>query len=175
MLEQWVWRPSTLTAISGHYSTGAPLPEHAVQRLLRDRLRTERSKTLSLLEMSLEDLTLNSAESVDPTAIHARFQQEVWRLDLPDEPVRAQAADISHVTVSGMYIYLTCQVYAFDMFVTGFGTEPVTRKQGKRYRELVIGRGSSVHEMRMLEEFLGRKPNAGAMFAVLGLKEGAHQ
>ena len=47
---------------------------------------------------------------------------------------------------------------------------PVSREQGERYRRLVIGRGSSVDEMRLIEDFLGRKPSAAAMYAALELE-----
>jgi len=50
------------------------------------------------------------------------------------------------------------------MFETKFGQDPMSKVEGRRYRELVIGKGGSQPEMSYLESFLGRAPN-GAAFA----------
>lgn len=43
------------------------------------------------------------------------------------------------------------------------------RRNGLRYRYVVLEKGGSQDEMEMLEEFLGRKPDATAFSIDLGL------
>jgi len=55
------------------------------------------------------------------------------------------------------------------MFHTAFASDPMNKEQGLRYRNAVIGKGSSEDEMKMLTDFLGRPPNAKALYEELGL------
>lgn len=55
------------------------------------------------------------------------------------------------------------------MFHTFFADDPMDTKQGRRYRELVLGRGGSQEELLTLKEFLGREPSTEAFYKELGL------
>jgi metallopeptidase MepB len=68
---------------------------------------------------------------------------------------------------AGLYGYLWSEVYATDMFYTAFKKDPMSKEQGMRYRQLVLQKGASVDPMILLENFLGRKPNADAFFKEL--------
>lgn len=45
----------------------------------------------------------------------------------------------------------------------------MSRDNGLRYRKNIIEKGSSEDEMKMLTDFLGRPPNATALYKELGL------
>lgn len=55
------------------------------------------------------------------------------------------------------------------MYHTAFKKDPMDRRNGLRYRYVVLEKGGSQDEMEMLEEFLGRKPDATAFSIDLGL------
>lgn len=60
-------------------------------------------------------------------------------------------------------------VYAADLFATGFAADPMDPQAGRRYRQLVLERGSSLSEAEILSDFLHRKPNSRAIFDHLKL------
>lgn len=43
----------------------------------------------------------------------------------------------------------------------------MSRTQGLRYRKMILEKGSSESEMEFLSEFLGRRPNIGALWVEL--------
>lgn len=67
------------------------------------------------------------------------------------------------------YGYLYSKVFAADIF-TVFAKDPMNPKEGRRYRYMVLEKGGSQDEMKMLEDFLGRKPSSEAFYQELGLK-----
>ncbi|KAI9797906.1 MAG: hypothetical protein M1825_005675 [Sarcosagium campestre] len=70
---------------------------------------------------------------------------------------------------AGYYGYLSSQVYSMDMFYSVFKDDPMSAKEGRRYRHTVLERGGSQEEMKTLEDFLGRKPSTEAFYQELGL------
>ncbi|PQE04491.1 thimet oligopeptidase protein [Rutstroemia sp. NJR-2017a BVV2] len=65
------------------------------------------------------------------------------------------------------------QVYSLDIFDTFFKSNPMDATEGRRYRRMVLENGGSIDEMKMLEDYLGRKPNSGAFYRELGCSETA--
>jgi metallopeptidase MepB len=72
---------------------------------------------------------------------------------------------------AGYYGYLWSEVYATDMFYTAFKDDPKNKEQGMKYRQAVLEKGSSEDPMVLLENFLGRKPNAEAFYKELGMED----
>jgi len=58
-------------------------------------------------------------------------------------------------------------VYAADLYATGFATDPMEPKAGRRYRRLALEPGSSLSEAEILRNFLGRGPSSRAIFEQL--------
>ena len=73
------------------------------------------------------------------------------------------------LTTSGYYGYLSSQVYSTDMFYSVFRKDPMSQKEGRRYRHTVLEKGGSQDEMQTLIDFLGREPKTDAFYEELGL------
>lgn len=56
------------------------------------------------------------------------------------------------------------------MFHTKFVQDPMSAKEGRRYRHMVLEKGGSQDEMKTLMDFLGRKPSTEAFYRELGLE-----
>lgn len=61
------------------------------------------------------------------------------------------------------------KVYARDLFVSAFQADPMSKEVGRRYRQIVLQPGGSQDEMKMLENFLGRRPSATSLYRDLGI------
>lgn len=66
-------------------------------------------------------------------------------------------------------VLYSSKVYSADMFYTAFKTDPMSSREGRRYRHTVLERGGSQDEMKTLIEFLGREPDTNAFYRELGL------
>jgi metallopeptidase MepB len=55
------------------------------------------------------------------------------------------------------------------MFHTVFESDPMNAMEGRRYRRMILEKGGSQDEMKMLVDFLGREPKADAFYKELGL------
>jgi metallopeptidase MepB len=56
------------------------------------------------------------------------------------------------------------------MFYTKFKDNPMNEKEGRRYRYMVLEKGGSQDEIKLLEHYLGREPNTEAFYKELGLE-----
>jgi thimet oligopeptidase len=55
------------------------------------------------------------------------------------------------------------EVLALDM-LSPFGDNIMNPRVGRRFREIVLANGGQVPPMKLVEEFLGRKPSPEAFF-----------
>ncbi|SMR57284.1 unnamed protein product [Zymoseptoria tritici ST99CH_1E4] len=63
---------------------------------------------------------------------------------------------------AGYYSYIFSKVLAADMFESTFSRDPMSRREGLRYRYTILQLGGSRDAMEMVREFLGREPGSGA-------------
>jgi thimet oligopeptidase len=64
---------------------------------------------------------------------------------------------------AGYYGYMWSEVMALDM-LSAFEGKLMDPATGQRYRRLILSRGGEVPPQQMVEDFLGRKPDADAFF-----------
>jgi thimet oligopeptidase len=70
---------------------------------------------------------------------------------------------------AGYYSYLWAEVYAQDMFSVFEEKGILDKESGRRFRDIILARGSSQDELSLVKEFLGREPNQEAFLRSLGL------
>jgi hypothetical protein len=69
----------------------------------------------------------------------------------------------SQVTI-GLLTRRRSKVYATDLWVSHFKSDPMDKATGLRYRQLVLQPGGSQPELKSLCNFLGREPNDKAYY-----------
>ena len=62
------------------------------------------------------------------------------------------------------------EVYSADVFHTVFKADPMSTKEGRRYRYAVLEKGGSWNGVKILTEFLGRRPCDDSFNGELGLE-----
>ena len=60
-------------------------------------------------------------------------------------------------------------MYSADIFHNFFAADPMNGSEGRRYRRLLLEKGSSQDEMQALTEYLGREPMVEAFRYTVGL------
>jgi len=73
---------------------------------------------------------------------------------------------------AGYYGYLSSQIYSTDVFHSAFkNNNLIDRKEGRRYRNMVLEKGGSQDELKALVDFLEREPSTEMFYKDLGLRK----
>jgi thimet oligopeptidase len=171
MLENFVWQPSVLAKLSGHWKDPKQkLPQALLDKMLAAKNFNRAKAELGQVALATLDLVYNVMTGpVDPMAVMARIWQD---LGLPAPvPGTAFPANFGHLMgyAAGYYGYLWSRVYAQDIF-SRFEKEGIDNPAvGMSYRREILQTGSSRDEAESLKAFLGRDPDEAAFLRYLGL------
>ncbi|KAL1953431.1 hypothetical protein VTO42DRAFT_2838 [Malbranchea cinnamomea] len=159
------------------------IPDELIENLIRTKHVNDALFNLRQLHFGIFDMTVHepaSHEEIEKMDISTKYntlRKEIAQLDGPEVLGQGFAwghgqATFGHLVGgydAGYYGYLSSQVYSTDMFYTVFKDDPMSRKEGRRYRYTVLEKGGSQDEMQTLREFLGRDPKPDAFYKELGL------
>jgi|CXWL01.1.fsa_nt_gi Zn-dependent oligopeptidase len=172
MLENWIWDPTVLQSLSGHYKDHADkLPKELAAKLIAARNVNSGIYNLRQLLFCAVDQLYHGNPPEDITAAYAQVMKDV--LMIPMTEGTHPEASFDHLMAgydAGYYGYLWSKVYAQDMF-SRFKEEGLLNPAlGRSYRTEILEKGSSRDEMESLKIFLGREPNEDAFLESIGLK-----
>ncbi|KAF7515426.1 hypothetical protein G7054_g14579 [Neopestalotiopsis clavispora] len=152
----------------------ASIPAELVQALSRSRYLNEaqyycHQLTVSMFDMKLHSMrTSDEAESLDLRKLWYGLREQLEAKSFED--VREGGSDyttFAHLVSGydvGYYGYLVCEAFAQDIWHSQFAKDPWNRDTWNRYRrEFLEYGGAHPDKLKMLEDFLGRKPNVGAL------------
>ena len=171
MLEEWLWDPAILKRISSHYQTNESLPDTIIVDLIS--LKQFGKADYILRQGYLAALSLayyQPGADKDPYAIMHDLQQKLTQGQHFDPEDRFYAS-FTHLNGYGpkYYGYLWSKVYALDLF-SAIKPHGLTNKEiGTKYTDLVLAKGGSQEPIKLLEDFLGRKPSTDAFFTDCGI------
>ncbi|MEQ8925860.1 MAG: M3 family metallopeptidase [Fulvivirga sp.] len=173
IFENWVWDYESLSLFAKHYETGELLPEALFNKMLAAKNVNSGISALGQVHYGIYDMTLYDGykftEEEDTGDLWHRLYKENTVLN--SIPGTHPEASFGHLNGYGSsyYGYMWSLVYAQDMF-SKFEEEGILNpKVGQAYREHILSKGSTVDEMQMLKNFLGREPNDEAFVKSLGL------
>lgn len=163
LLEEWLWEPEILKKISSHYLTKQPLPDQAIEEMVKMKNAFSGYFVQSQCYLSKLALELFSGSLQDPSDISNQLNVKL----LPNyEPLKSSHFPLSfeHLTEYGpvYYGYLWSKVFALDIFEEIKKEGLLNPAVGVRYRKEILEKGSSVDPNILLENFLGRKPSQKA-------------
>lgn len=174
-MENWCWTPEALAIISGHYETGAPLPQDLLDKMLAAKNFQSAMFLVRQLEFALFDFRL-----------HAGYQPELGgRVQQLLDQVRTEVSvlippsfnrfqhSFSHIFAggysAGYYSYLWAEVLSADAFGR-FEEEGIfNAKTGADFLHCILERGGSAEPMELFKEFRGRAPSNQAMLRHMGI------
>ena len=169
IMENWVWQPEVLTAMAKHYITGKPLPAATIAALLASRRFNVATKAMFQLSLSAADLAAHI--DYDPRGevdlseyLHPLKQRYIA---VPVAPDAGTMTAFSHIFAgvygAAYYSYKWAEAIEADLF-SRFALQGVLNPVvGRRYRDLVLARGSEVEPDELIRAFLERPSNLDAM------------
>lgn len=173
MFENWVWDKAVLQTFAKHYQTGEPIPDGLVDAMIRARHLGSGLYAEHQMYYGMVDMAYHTAPdgAVDTTKVANDMFTQVELY--PAVPEVYFQASFGHLVgyQAGYYGYLWSLVYASDMFQRFRELGIMNPEAGLYYRKKILSRGSSVEEMELVRDYLGREPNMQAFLKHLGLEE----
>lgn len=171
MLENWMWQPNVLARVSKNVTTGAPLPDSLVKRIVALKHFNDGMNWTSQAFLASYDMALHtSGPRVDATALWNQLQSRLTVTPLM--PGTIPAAGFGHMMSgydAGYYGYLWSLVYAQDLFTRFEKDGVMNAKTGRAYRDQILAPGATEEPDVLLQRFLGRPLNYDAFFRAVGI------
>jgi len=164
MYEEWASRMESLTLMRDHCATCPLIDESLVQRI-RDAKKFGSGVDYGrqLLYASF-DMALSGE--------HPGRSLDLWKQMEASTPMghvegSAFPGTFEHIAsgyAAGYYGYMWAKVIALDL-ISAFGPNVMNEATGRRFREIILSRGSEEPARDLVERFLGRPVSSDAFFA----------
>ncbi len=176
-MENWCWEPDGLALISGHFETGAPLPQDLLEKMLAAKNFQSGLMMVRQLEFSLFDFELHATHgdgrSVLDVLESVRDEVAVMRPPAYNRFANSFAHIFAGGYAAGYYSYKWAEVLSADAF-SRFEEEGVLNPAtGAAFREAILAKGGSQEPMALFVAFRGREPSIDALLRHSGLSEEA--
>jgi peptidyl-dipeptidase Dcp len=161
--EMWMAWPEILSNYAKHYQTGAPMPKELLDKVqasskFNEGYRTTEYLAASILDQSWHQLAPNQIPS-DVLGFEAKALHDAG-VDFPLVPPRYRTTYFSHVFSggysAGYYGYLWAEKLDADTVEWFKENGGLLRKNGDRFRQMLLSRGGTMDAMEMYRNFRGR-------------------
>jgi thimet oligopeptidase len=173
IFENWAWDYEALTLFAHHYKKNEVLPKELYDKMIASRNVGSGLHTIQQIFYGMLDLTYhdkyNPNGNESTTDIVKRLQNEITLYRFHEDT--HFEAGFGHLSgyAAGYYSYLWAKVFSEDMFSVFIQNGVMDKSTGLRLRKTVLEKGSSVDELDMVKEFLGREPSQDAFLKSIGL------
>jgi peptidyl-dipeptidase Dcp len=161
--EMWMAWPEVLANYAKHYQTGAPMPKELLDKVqasakFNEGYRTTEYLAASMLDQSWHQLGPDQIPT-DVLGFEAKALHDAG-VDFPLVPPRYRTTYFSHVFSggysAGYYGYLWAEKLDADTVEWFKENGGLTRKNGDRFRQMLLSRGGTMDAMDMYRNFRGR-------------------
>ena len=163
--EMWIYWPEILDTYAHHADTGEPLPRDVVEKLRASEAFNQGFATSEYLAASWLDQAWHSlsaaeaASEIDVTDFEAAALADIG-LDNPAVPTRYSSTYFAHVFSggysAGYYSYIWSEVLDADTVEWFRDNGGLTRANGDRFRDRLLGVGGSKDPLEAYRDFRGR-------------------
>ncbi len=161
--EMWMLWPEVLANYAVHHETGEPLPQELVDKLHASEQFNEGFQTSEYLAAALLDQAWHSITADDEVTDVAAFEAKALAavgLDNPAVPTRYSSTYFAHTFAggydAGYYSYIWSEVLDADTVEWFKENGGLTRANGDRFREKLLGVGGKMDALDAYRDFRGR-------------------
>ncbi|HBR70449.1 TPA: hypothetical protein DIC20_03975 [Candidatus Dependentiae bacterium] len=166
MFETWMTDKDIIKKISSHYKTGEKLSDEKIDKLLEAEKFASSNDFLYLIGKSFVSLEFykNRNKSIQEIFEHEMSKAQPY---LKFDKQNHFPAGWIHVGqekryLSKYYCYLWSEVLAVDLFNQIKKCGLMRPEAGEKVKELILSRGAGLDPMKIIVDFLGRKPQQDA-------------
>lgn len=166
MYEEWARRKETLSKLADYCQPACPRVDDALIKKLAAvhsygrGLHYARQTLYAQYDMALHG---TDALKVQPLDVWKKMENATALGYVPTTEFPGQFNHIMNGYQVGYYGYMWSEVMALDM-LSAFGDNLNNPKVGQHYRQTILSQGSQKPAEKLVEDFLGRKPNNKAFF-----------
>ncbi|WP_137843442.1 M3 family metallopeptidase [Microbacterium sp. 2FI] len=178
--EMWIYWPEILASYARHIHTDAPLPAEVVEKIhasgtFNQGFATSEYLAASWLDQAWHSLSADEAAAdIDVAAFEADALAAIG-LDNPAVPTRYSSTYFAHVFSggysAGYYSYIWSEVLDADTVAWFEQNGGLTRANGDRFRDRLLGVGGSKDPLEAYREFRGRDAEIQPLLARRGLAD----
>lgn len=161
--EMWMLWPEVLANYAVHHETGEPMPQELVDKLHASEQFNEGFQTSEYLAAALLDQAWHSITADDTITDVADFEAGALAavgLDNPAVPTRYASTYFAHTFSggydAGYYSYIWSEVLDADTVEWFKENGGLTRANGDRFRQKLLGVGGKMDALDAYREFRGR-------------------
>ncbi|MFS0714968.1 M3 family metallopeptidase [Microbacterium sp. 2P01SA-2] len=176
--EMWIYRPEVLSNYARHVETGEPLDTAVVERLeasgaFNQGFLSSEYLAAAWLDLAWHSLAADEAAAVtDVAAFEAAALADIG-LDDAAVPARYSSAYFAHIFSggysAGYYSYIWSEVLDADTVEWFEENGGLTRANGDRFRQRLLGVGGSRDPLEAYRDFRGRDARIEPLLARRGL------
>ena len=178
--EHWAYEPSVFANYAKHSKTGEPMPASLVEKIKKAKTFNQGYTTTEYLASALLDMAWHSrppGETPKDVNTFEKATLERVRVNLPQVPPRYRTTYFSHIWdaayAAGYYAYYWSEVLDADAYGWFKENGGMTRKNGDRFRAMILSRGGSENVAAMYRAFRGRDPIVQPFLEERGLTGGS--
>jgi len=163
MYEEWGNRMESLSLLREHCSSCPEIDESLVSRIRAAR------KFGSGIDYGRQhlyaafDMALSSAEPGECLEVWKKMERASPMGHIEGTSFPGTFEHIASGYAAGYYGYMWAKVIALDL-IAAFGPDLMNTSAGRRFRDLILSRGSELPARDLVEEFLGRPVSSEAFF-----------
>lgn len=176
--EMWIYRPEVLANYARHVETGEPIASDVIDRLeasgtFNQGFATSEYLAAAWLDLAWHSLSADEAAAVtDVAAFEAAALADIG-LDDPAVPPRYSSAYFAHIFSggysAGYYSYIWSEVLDADTVEWFSENGGLTRPNGDRFRQRLLGVGGSKDPLEAYRDFRGRDARIEPLLVRRGL------
>ncbi|MGI4845115.1 MAG: M3 family metallopeptidase [Janthinobacterium lividum] len=163
--EMWMAWPEVLANYAKHYQTGEPMPKELLDKLSASQKFNEGYRTTEYLAAAVIDQRWHQLGSKAIPSDVKSFEEQALKdagLDFAPVPPRYSSTYFSHSFAggysAGYYSYLWAERLDADAGEWFKENGGLNRKNGDRFRNMVLSKGGTMDAVQMYRDFRGRDP-----------------
>ena len=174
--EHWATDPTVFAHYAKHYKTGAPMPQALFDKIKAAKTYGQGYAFSEVLAAQLLDLEWHSLKADAPKQVPDVFEAAALKrvkVDMAEVPPRYRSPYFLHIWANGYeanyYSYTWGEILDDDAFEWFKENGGLTRANGQRFRDKMLGPGYVADPMAQYRDFRGRDPSAKALERQRGL------
>ncbi len=175
--EHWALYPKVLEHYALNYKTGKIIPPELVKKIKEANNFNQGYDFTELLEAAALDMSWHTLPASAPEQNIDEFETNSLKKDnlyFPQIPPRYRSSYFMHIWgngyAAGYYAYLWSEMLDDDAFNWFENHGGLTRKNGDRFRQMILSRGATEDYTKMFHNFTGHDPQIDPMLKNRGLK-----
>jgi len=175
--EHWALEPAVFANCAKHYQTGEAMPNELVEKIKKSRTFNQGFATTEYLEAALLDMAWHMLPPDAPLEDADTFEPEAlkrFHVYMAEVPPRYHTTYFSHVWAggysAGYYAYLWSEVIEDDAFAWFKEQGGMTRKNGQRFRDMILAHAGTQDSAAMYRAFRGRDAEIEPLLEERGLR-----